>query len=477
VKRLAIRAHPFAGLRRVLCLLLFSAAMARACFGQLPDITSGQRPVPTTTPEDTVQTMFPHSSDSRFWVSGQMNFIVQTNAPFYAAYSGPHSFQPYYNNAVSHVLTLYTGFQTSHSGELLFDVEEAGPLGLSKTLGLAGFPNLDAVKDPTLNQAPYVARILYHQVISLSPTTTEAARGPLSTFSVLPERRLEIRIGKFSMTDFFDNNAVGSDSHLQFMNWAIDQNGGWDFSADPRGYVWGVYAEYQSPRWGLRFCEALNPGPNNGDPLEWNLHKANTSTFEFEWHRGFLPQKDGIVRVLSYLNNGNMGIYNYANRQYLSEQVATPDLSNHPPWVTSKYGFGVNFEQALTRNLIAYGRFGWNNGKTESWSFTEVDQTFSGGVGAIGRMWGRRYDRAGAALASNGITREHAAYLGYGGLGLVLGDGKLSYGRETLMESYYTAHVWRGLFVGPDIQLLVNPGYNQARGPVVVPSFRIHVEL
>ncbi len=444
---------------------------------QLPDITSGQRPEPNEEVGESVPTMFPHPAEGHYWVSGQMNFILQSNAPFYAPYSGTQSLRPLFENTSSRIMTLYAGLQLSNSIEVLGDVESASGLGLSQVHGVAGFPDLDSVKDTNLNATPYLARIMYHQVIALSPTKTENARNPLSSFSTLPTRRIEIRIGKFAVTDFFDNNSVGSDSHLQFMNWSVDQNGGWDFTADPRGYTWGLYTEYQSPTWGFRFAEALFPGPKLGGNLEWNLRKANSSTFELELHRGLLRKKDGIVRVLSYINNGNMGIYQYANEQYLNGKVETADISDHPEWVTTKYGFGVNFEQVLTRNLVAYGRFGWNNGKTESWSFTEVDQVFSGGIGAAGRMWKRYYDRAGAAFVSNGITSEHARYLSYGGLGLLLGDGKLSYGRENIFESYYTAHLWRGLFVGPDFQVIVHPGYNTVRGPVFVPSFRFHVEL
>ena len=471
-----MRAVGWLGRLRPFAFWLVALAFAPRIVAQLPDVTVGQRPEPETV-DQTVPTMFPHSPDSRFWISGQMNFIFQWNLPFYARYSGSNSFKPHFEHAISHVETLYTGFQVSHTGEFLVDFEEAGGLGLSGTLGIAGFPNLDAARDATLSQAPYLARLMYHQVIPLSPTKTEGARGPLSTFSELPTRRLEIRVGKFGMTDFFDTNSVGSDSHLQFMNWAVDQNGGYDFTADPRGYTWGVLLEYQCPAWGLRFAEALLPGPKNGDNLEWDLHKANTTNVEFELHRAFLKKKDGIMRVLGYVNNGNMGIYDYAIAQYLAGQVPAPNLADHPQWVTAKYGFGVNFEQVLGKNFLAYGRFGWNNGKTESWSFTEVDQTISGGIGATGRLWKRHYDRAGIAVVSNGITHEHAQYLAYGGLGFLLGDGGLVYGRETIMETYYTAHVWRGIFLGPDMQYVMNPGYNQVRGPVWVPSFRLHLEL
>lgn len=445
-------------------------------YAQLPDITAGQKPEPVTG-DETATTMFQHPAEGRLWISGQMNFIYQANPPFHAQYSGDHSFKSRYDKAVGHVLTLYTGLQFTKSAEVLLDFEEAGGLGLSSALGIAGFTNLDAVRDATLSQAPYLSRVMYHQVFALSHDRSEASRGPLSTFSELPSRRLELRIGKFGITDFFDTNAIGSDSHLQFLNWAVDQNGAYDFTADSRGYTWGILTEYQSPRWGSRFAEALMPGPNNGGPLVWNLRKANTSNFEFELHRGLLPKRGGIVRLLSFINNANMGIYRYANQQYIEGKVPHPDISDHPLQVTTKYGFGINLEQTLTSNTTFYGRFGWNNGKTESWSFTEIDQTFSAGVGIFGHLWKRKNDRAGIAFASNGISRDHALYLAYGGVGFVLGDGGLKYGRENPIEGYYTAHIWRGIYLGPDLQYIVNPGYNQLRGPVLVPSFRLHVEL
>jgi hypothetical protein len=453
-------------------LLLLAGWPAR---GQLPSTTAAQHPEPQT-PTAPPTTLFPHFEEGRIWLSGQINFILQANPPFDAAYSGTNSFRSGYNKALGRVITLYGGLQLTGSTEVLVDGEEAEGLGISSTVGLGGFSNLDAVKDPSLPGTPYLARVQIHQVIALSHSRSEFDRGPLSTFAELATRRLEIRAGKFGITDFFDTNSVGSDTHLQFMNWAIDQNGAYDFTADPRGYTWGVLAEYQSPAWGARFAEALMSGPQLGGPVVWNLHKANTSNGEFEIHRGPVL-KTGIIRLLAWVNHGNMGVYQDAIDQYLAGRTAKPDLSAHPLQVTKKYGFGVNLEQGLTPNITAYGRFGWNNGETESWSFAEIDQTISGGVGFLGNLWGRNNDRAGIALASNGISSVHARYLALGGIGPELGDGNLRYGRENLMESYYTTHLWRGLYAGPDVQYFVNPGYNQARGPVLVGSFRVHVEL
>jgi hypothetical protein len=460
---------------RLLFVVLIGLAAVTPASGQIPDITSRRHANPQS-PTTNAPTVFPHLTEGRFWISAQNNTIWQANPSFDASYSGPHSFRARYNDATGNVFTLYTGVLLNRSTAVEADGESAAGLGLSSTLGLAGFTDLDAVRDPTLTAVPYLARLFVDHYFGFDREKDSPGRGPLSMFAELPKHRLEVRLGKFSITDFFDTNAVGSDSHLQFMNWSIDQNGAYDFTSDARGYTWGVVAEYQSPPWGARFAEALEAGPKNGGPLIWNLRRANTSNGEFEWHRGPVT-KTGIIRVLGYLNEANMGVYKTAIQQYLAGVTPTPDLSAHPVQVNAKYGFGVNFEQEVTPAVTAYGRFGWNNGETESWSFTEIDQTVSGGLGFAGSQWKRTEDRAGAAFASNGISSVHARYLALGGLGFVLGDGGLSYGRENLFEMYYTAHVWHGLYTGPDVQGIFNPGFNRARGPVFVASVRVHVEF
>ena len=210
------------------------------------NVTEGLAATTETEPDS----VFPHLRDGRFWVSGQANFIFQTHPSFYAKYTGPNSLLPNYEKATSRVLSLYAGFQVNGSTEVVATIEEAGGAGISQALGIAGFSNLDVVRNPTLNQEPYLARAVFHKVIALSDKRIEAERGPMSTFSELPERRLEIRAGKFSTVDFFDLNSVGSDSHLQFMNWSTAQNGAYDYAADTRGYTWGVVGEYQDQ--GLR---------------------------------------------------------------------------------------------------------------------------------------------------------------------------------------------------------------------------------
>ena len=421
--------------------------------------------------------MFPRLADTRYWLSGQANFIFQTHPPFHAPYSGVNSLNPNYEEATSRLLTLYSGMRLNDSTELLVDLEEAGGSALSTGLGLAGPPDLDIVRNPLLSKAPYLGRAMIHKVFALSKDKVENDRSFLSLFPELPRRRLEIRFGKFSTVDFFDQNSVGSDTHFQFCNWTVDNNGAYDYAADTRGYTVGLTAEYEDRNWGFRFAEALMPKVANGIDLVWKPWQVHAESWEYELRRGILPKRSGVVRLLAFTNYANMGIYRDAVAQFNEHVVPVPDITNHPWHITRKYGFGINVEQNLTRNLTAFGRFGWNNGKTESFAYTEVDQTFAGGLGANGAMWHRRFDRAGVAVVTNAICKDHQIYLADGGKGFLLGDGALNYGRENIVETYYTAHVWRGLYAAPGLQHITNPGYNRDRGPVLIPSFRVHTEF
>ena len=432
---------------------------------------------PAAEPSSDPEAMLPHFKDARFWLSGQTNFIFQAHPDFHAAYSGPNSLSPHYEKATSRVMTLYTGVRLNNSTEILVDIEEAGGAALSTGLGLAGNTDLDIVRNPLLSKAPYLARGMIHKVFALSEDKIENQRNFLSLFDELPRRRLEIRFGKFSMPDFFDQNSVGSDTHFQFNNWTLDNNGTWDYAADTRGYTVGFVADFEDSHWGFRFAEALMPKVANGIELVWKPWQAHGENWEFELRHGVVPKKAGVVRVLAYVNHANMGIYRNAIAQFQEGLVQAPDITNHPWHITRKYGFGVNLEQNLTRNVTAFARWGWDDGGSESFAYTEVDLTFAEGLSVNGAQWHRKQDRFGVAFVSNGIKKDHQIYLADGGLGFLLGDGKLNYGRENIVESYYTAHVWRGIYVAPGVQHINNPGYNRDRGPVVVPTLRLHVEF
>lgn len=435
-------------------------------------------PAPEQTPgEQSPPTLFPYFESDRIWLSGQANFISQWHPAFFSPYEGPHSLSPQAQDATSRVLTLFTGLRLTSTTEFLCDIQETGGHGIGEAFGLAGFTNLDVVRNPTLSKAPYVARLIYHQIIPLGKTTAPELRGPYSLFPRLPERRIEIRFGKFSLADVFDLNTYGSDQNFQFMNWTIDNNGAWDYAADTRGYTYAAMLEYDSPHWSLRFAEALMPKVANGIHLDADLSRARSENTELELRGNTIRRQQGVIRFLSYVNHGNMGVYSQAIDNFLAGRTPTPDITAHPLQTTVKYGFGVNFEQPLASWFGVFGRWGWNEGRHESFAYTEVEQTSVIGMGFNGSGWRRQFDRAGAAFVTNGISRDHQQYLALGGLGFLLGDGRLTYGREDIVEAYYTVHLWRGIYPGFDFQHINNPGYNRDRGPVLVPSLRLHVEF
>ena len=430
----------------------------------------------TAPPADDASDAGSFSWPDRFWISGQFNSITQYQPAFHADYSGPNSLTPESDLASSRVMTLYTGFRLAPNTDILCDVESAGGTGLSSTLGVAGFPDLDVVRNPSLSQAPYIARVMLHQTIPLSREYVESAKGPLGLATRVPARRLELRLGKFSTVDFFDLNGVGSDSHLQFMNWCAANNCAYDYAADTRGYTYGLVMEYYDRNWAARFGEMLMPTVANGLTLDWDLARARSENFELEFHPSAFPKRQGVIRMLAFVNTANMGSYREAIDGYLSGKDPVPSIVEYREQGRIKYGFGVNLEQELSSTLRAYARLGWNNGRTESFAYTEVDRDVAVGGDVRGKAWRRPNDKAGLTMMINGISGDHRRYLELGGLGFLLGDGGLNYGLETIVEAYYNVHLWHGIYIATDIQQIWNPGYNRDRGPVSVASFRFHFE-
>jgi high affinity Mn2+ porin len=428
-----------------------------------------------------IVTMVPHPEGRRYWISGQANIIFQGDLPFHSAYAGGNSFDNAAQYKTSLLGTLYTALRPTRSirynTDLIMDFESSGGRGLSQALGLAGFTNLDVVRNPSLGSKPYIARYGIHQVFGLTAEATSQEANFFALAPSVPVRRIEFRAGKMTLPDFFDVNSIGSDSHLQFMNWTVDNNGAWDYAADTRGYTVGAMAEYDDRQWSVRYGLFAMPTVANGIEMDWAFSRAHAQNGEFEVRHSFVPQRKGTQRVLFYANRAHMGTYREAVNAYLAGIDKTPDIVLHEHYGALKYGLGYNAEQEITANLRVFGRFGWNEGQHESFAYTEVDQTVEAGADYNGSRWHRPVDKIGLAAVSNAIKRDHQNYLKVGGLGFLVGDGNLNYGRESIVESYYTWNAWRGLFYSVDVQHIDNPGYNCDRGPVWVGAVRAHVDF
>ena len=430
----------------------------------------------TPTPSPKLQPEALESLADRVWISGHANIIFQAHPGFRSLYSGDNSLKNTAEHATSRLLTLYTGFRLTRNTEILFHVESAGGRGISDAFGVAGFTNLDVVRNPTLGSKPYIARVELHQTIPLSSEYVEAQPNPLSLAAAVPARRIEIRAGKMSTVDTFDLNGVGSDSHLQFMNWTADNQGAYDYAADTRGYTYGVTVEYIDRDWAFRFGEQLMPTVANGIKLDWNVSRARGENYELELHPRAWSARPAIIRFLGYANRANMGVYGDSINRFLTGIDRIPDIIATRHQGRVKYGVGLSAEQEFRPAWRGYVRAGWNDGKTESFAYTEVDRSFSFGSDLKGSRWKRASDKVAAAYLINSISPDHRKYLRLGGRGFLLGDGTLTYTTERIFETYYNFHIWRGSSLSIDYQRLTNPGYNRDRGPVSVTSLRLHIE-
>src|ERR1039457_2537547 len=253
--------------------------------------------------------MFPHPDGTRYFISGQANIIFQAHGPFHSPYEGPNSLLSRGEYKTSLLGTLFLGAELVRNParhlEAIYDEESSGGRGISEALGLAGFTNLDVVRNPTLGPVPYLARVELHQTIGLSSKMVEADRGPFSLATNVPERRLEFRVGKMGLPDTFDLNSIGTDSHLQFLNWTTDNNGAYDYAADTRGYTYGAITEYDDKDWSARYGVALMPTVANGIELDWNIGRASGQNMEVEWRHGLLGWlgSPGRTRVVGALGD------------------------------------------------------------------------------------------------------------------------------------------------------------------------------
>jgi high affinity Mn2+ porin len=404
----------------------------------------------------------------------QATSIGQTHPAFDALYSGPFSLVNHSEAEVSLTTTLFLGLRLPEGIQLYFDPEVAGGRGFSATNGVANFPNGEMPRVATATPKPYLARLFLTRDFAFGDEREPVESGPNQLAGSRPVTRYTVTVGRFTLTDFFDNNRFTHDPRTQFMGWAVMYNGAWDYPADTRGYTWGWVHEFHARRWSLRYGSAAMPLVANGLRFDRRIFRSRGDVAEGEV-RGNLRGREGIVRVLGYLNRANMGSYGEAIR--LSEQTgAPPDVIATRRSGTRKYGFGLSADQSITENVGVFLRLGWNDGQTESFVFTAMDRLASGGVSMTGKRWKRPNDTAAAALTVAGLSGVHADYLARGGFDFLIGDGALAYGTERVVESYYSARLRPGVFVSIDLQHITNPAYNRDRGPVWAASLRVHVE-
>jgi high affinity Mn2+ porin len=445
---------------------------ALAALAAPPAHAHGERDLPSEDKPAVPVFIVPRAPEEEWYsIHYQFTGVTQYHPSFFAPYTGQNSLSAEDEDATAFVTTLYSDTRLWPGCELLFNPEMSGGRGLSKTLGVAAFPSgiVYRVGDPA--PAVYLARLAISQTFGLGggKVTNDANFNELA--GTRDKNQLAVTVGRIAAIDVFDANRYANDAYTQFLNWALMASGAWDYPADTRGYTWGVMADLTMGWWSARAGIALEPYYANLQTMDWRLGTSQGLMAEYET-RYTIGKMPGAWSLLFFHNTARMGSY----EQFLANPAAYPDgIADTRADGRTKYGFTLSMEQQITRTLGTFMRLSYNDGHNESWAFTEIDRSLALGAVQQGRLWKRPGDELGAAVVVSGLSPWHQHYLEHGGYGFIIGDGHLHNGAEVVADLYYQFHLTDPLSIALFYQPIVNPGYNQDRGPVHVFSTRVHV--
>ena len=380
--------------------------------------------------------------------------------------------------------TFLIGIRLAENTALYLNPEIDQGFGFANTVGVAGFPSGAAYKVGQAEPYGRFPRAFIRQTFNLDGEKELIEEGPNQFANEVMHNNVIVTVGKFSVVDVFDTNRYSHDPRADFMNWAILDSGAYDYAADSWGFTYGLAIEWRQDDWTLRTgLFDLSTVPNS--------ELLDSKFKQFEWvneveRRYKLADRDGSLKLLAYVNHAYMG--NYAEAVSLSLNAGTTsacpslDLSATPSTscvrrYASQGGFALNLEQELSKSVGVFARLSANQGKKETYDFTDINQSLSGGVVFQGASWGRGGDTIGVAGVVNALTTDAKNYFSTGGMGVLVGDGWLNYGQEKIFETFYNARLTSHISTALDFQYILNPGYNKDRGPVPVLGLRLHVDF
>ncbi|MBO9634895.1 MAG: carbohydrate porin [Chitinophagaceae bacterium] len=410
----------------------------------------------------------------------QSTVIAQKHSGFRSPYKGNNSLADTVEPiATSLSATLFIGRRLWKGASLYVNPEITGGKGLSFTTGVAGALNGETYRVGHVEPQVYIARAYLEQQIPLDNSSYEQMEDDINQMSgYLPSHRITISVGKFSLSDFFDDNSYAKDPRTQFFNWSIWANGAWDYPANTRGYTYGLVAGWYKPGWAVRLSSVAVPRIANNSSLEYRFSRAFSETLELERNYS-IRKKPGAIRLVlsrtaSRAPSYEDGLKALSNGSSYIPAVIAGDTVNDQ-FGGRKFSVGLNLEQSLSPATGVFARIGWNDGQYASWAFTEIDRTVSVGMLIDGRSWKRPDDSWGIAVSINGLSKAHRQYLAAGGYGFIIGDGALNYGHEAIVETFYNTALNGFCHLSFDYQFVQHPAFNKDRGPVHVFALRVHI--
>ena len=405
----------------------------------------------------------------------QATYVWQDKRPFSATYSGPNSLTTGKEQSYSFTATAALGLRPWTGGEFYFNPEAAQGNPLSDLTGFGGFTNGEVARSSGPTLIAYRARAFLRQTWGMGGDQEFVESGTNQLGGMVDKNRWVLTAGNLSVIDVFDANAYSHDPRTQFLNWSVMTHGAYDFAADARGYTWGVALEWYHDDWVVRAGRFIQPKEPNQQTLDPDIFQHYGDQIEVE-HAHIIGEQPGKLRVLAFRSRTKMSRFQDA-LDLAAISGGTPDINSVRTGQQVKYGFGLNLEQALSSGVRLFARASWADGGTETYAFTEIDDSVSGGVVIKGTPWGRGQDSVGIAFARNGLSKPRRNYLTAGGISFFIGDGALNYYPEIVLEALYNLNVTKNTMVSFDWQSIRNPAYNADRGPANVASVRLHTEF
>ncbi len=408
---------------------------------------------------------------------GQATYVWQKHPGFPADYSGDKSLSAKHERGYTFTTTAFLGVRPWQGGELYLNVEAGQGDPLSGLNGLGGFSNGEATRVSGSSPRAYRQRLFLRQTWGLSQETEYQESEANQMAGYVAKDRFVLTVGNFSALDIFDDNAYAKDPRTQFLNWSNMAHTAYDYAADARGFGWGFAGEWYQGDWVLRFGRMTGPKEPNGSTVDFRIMKHYGDQVEIE-HAHKLWEQPGKVRLLAFRNRANLASYNEASAWLDAHPGGDPQAITYlRNGEKIKYGLGINIEQAITADLGVFLRAMHADGRTETYAFTEADDSFATGLALKGTAWGRADDTFGLAWMRNGLSNDRRNYLAKGGISFFIGDGGLNYRPENIVETYYSARLLKGLWLTGDYQRIANPAYNADRGPAHIGSIRVHAEF
>jgi high affinity Mn2+ porin len=413
------------------------------------------------------------ADEESFATHGQFTYVEQETSGFNAPYAGRNSLSPD-RGAETIDATLYLGARLWPGAEGWINGEIDQGFGLDDTLGAAGFPSGEAYKIGKNQPYLRLPRLFVRQTLNLDDTrqTVDAAANQLS--GSRSDNRVVITVGKFSVGDIFDTNQYAHDPRSDFLNWAAIDAGTFDYAADAWGYTAGAVVEWYQNAWTLRAgLVDLSDVPNSAH-LDPGFHEFQ-SLLELEKRHEFAG-RHGRVLLTVFESRGRMGLLDEAVQ--LAENTGNPvDIAAVRKY-RDRVGASLDLEQQVSDDLGAFARLGKDSGNVEPYEFTDIDRTVSAGLSLQGSRWHRADDTVGLAAIDNGISAARERYLNAGGLGVLIGDGRLPHpGPEQIIETYYSLALLDVAHLSFDYQWINHPAYNRDRGPVSLFAVRLHAQF